>query len=284
MSREHRAAEEQLCPYDAVQAAEALCGPVVLEPVTDRRGSAVWRAVGPNGAVAVKAGEGDGALVTAREGEVADRLGLLGTHGVSDGVAWLVTPWFDGPSTREVFAPVRAGDSDRAAVRAAAVDLCRAVADLHARGWVHADLQPEHAIHTKDGVRLIDLSWAWRPGFEPSEMFRGGIPHLLAPELAAAVVAGVRPAAPSPAAEVYTLAGVLWTCITGRWPLDYERAGLLPRELGAAGVREAIATGGIPLDADRPWPELQQLLEGALLAPAGERPTAAELAGQISDV
>ncbi|WP_430478077.1 hypothetical protein ACQZM9_07790 [Streptomyces sp. P11-1] len=276
--------EEQRCPHEAVQAATELHGPVVLHPISDRRGSAVWRAVGPKGIAAVKVGFGDAAPITAREAAVLDRMRLpwyRAAHGDADDAHWIVTEWFTGPSTHEAFASVRDGVGDLRSAYRAAVDLCRSVAGLHERGWVHADLQPEHAIHTTTGVRLIDMSWSWRTGFPPSHQFKGGVPHLLAPELAASIEAGVRPVTPSPAAEVYALAGVLWTCATGRWPLDYNWAGIRPHAIGAAGLRQAISTGSIPLDSDRPWPELQHVLEEVLLAPASERPTAAQLTDMI---
>ncbi|MGA6173085.1 hypothetical protein ACPEIF_22915 [Streptomyces sp. NPDC012600] len=279
--------EEQRCPHEAVQAATGLYGPVVLHPVSDRRGSAVWRAVGPNGTAAVKVGFGDAATVTAREAAVLDRMRLpwySASHGDADGAYWIVTQWFTGPCTYDAFSPVRHGEVDRKDAHRAAVDLCRAVAGLHERGWVHADLQPDHAIHTTPGVRLIDMSWSWRPGFPQSPRFMGGVPHLLAPELAASIEAGDRPVMPSPPAEVYALAGVLWTCVTGRWPLDYRWAGIRPHAIGAAGLRQVIATGAIPLSSVRPWPELQLVLEDALLAPASERPTAAQLTDLIGCV
>jgi hypothetical protein len=276
--------EKQHCPYEAVQAATDLYGPVVLHPVTDRRGSAVWRAVGPDGTAAVKVGFGDAAPVTAREATVLDQMRLpwyRAAHGNAADAYWIVTQWFTGPSTREAFAAVRDGEGDRRDAYWAAVDLCRTVAGLHERGWVHADLQPEHAIHTTTGVRLIDMSWSWRPGFSPSPRFMGGVPHLLAPELAASIEAGDRPVMPSSSAEVYALAGLLWTCATGRWPLDYGWVGIRPHAIGAAGLRQAISVRGIPLDSDRPWPELQHVLKDVLLAPASERPTATQLTDLI---
>jgi hypothetical protein len=273
------------CPPQARQAAEAACGGrVELERITDRRGSAVWKATGPAGAVAVKAGYGDGAPITGREAAVLDAMGTPGhmvASGHWDGGAWLVTRWFPGPSTSEVFQPVRDGSGGHEAAVSAAVELCQAVADLHASGWVHADLQPSHGIHTPQGVRLVDLSWSWRPGFEQSGIFRGGIPHLLAPELAASVSRGERPVKPSAEAEVYALAGALWMCVAGVWPLDYVAAGIDRRHTTPDDLRAAIATGRIPLTAPTPWPGFQDVLRSVLAAPFGARPTAADLAAAL---
>ncbi|MEU5069587.1 hypothetical protein AB0G95_36765 [Streptomyces virginiae] len=267
-------------PPAARAAAEAACGPVELTEITDRRGSAVWKATGPDGhAAAVKVGYGDGLPVTTREGEVLRLLrrpDLLGA-GTAAEASWLVTRWLDGPSTYKLFAPYRGGESGQEQALAAAVGLCRAVADLHAAGWIHSDLQPAHALHTPAGVQLIDLAWAWGPGFEPTNAFRGGIVHLLAPELAASINVGLTPITPSPAADVYALAGSLWTCVTGGWPLDYHAAGIDPHHLSPAQLRARISNRAAPLSPARPWPELQKPLRDVLLAPRSNRPTANEL-------
>jgi serine/threonine protein kinase len=271
-------------PQQAITAAEAWCGaPLVLTPVTDRRGSAVWQATGPHATAALKTGSGDGAVITAREAAVLDILpGYTVTSGTGSAGAWLVTEWFDGPSTWDLFAPVRDGRGGHGHALTAAVGLCQAVAHIHAMGWVHSDLQPVHGIHTAEGVRLVDLSWAWRDGFEPPDTFRGGIPHFLAPELAASISAGIQPVTPTSAAEVYTLAGTLWKCATGRWPLDYTAVGIDTTRTTAVELRAHIANRHIPLDTAAPWPALQHTLRAVLLADPKDRPTAEELATELT--
>ncbi|MEU9083367.1 hypothetical protein [Streptomyces sp. NPDC048357] len=197
--------------------------------------------------------------------------------GVTHGAAWLLTDWLEGPSTWEVFAPVRADGAGRELALAAAAGLCAAVAGLHAVGWVHGDLQPSHGIHTATGVQLIDLAWAWRPGWDQGDDFNGGMTHLLSPELAAAIVTGDKPVAVTEAAEVYALAGVIWTRATGTWPLDYQAAGIDPKATAPHELRRRIATGRSPVAADRPWPELQDVLLPVLLDDPANRPTADEL-------
>ncbi|SDT81775.1 Protein kinase domain-containing protein [Streptomyces sp. TLI_053] len=261
----------------ALTAAEAACGPVELEEISDRRGSAVWRASGPRGVVGIKLGTGEAAEVTAREASVLDRLpGYTVTVGRFDGGVWFVTPWLAGPSTWDVFRPVRKGEGRRDDALAAAVALCRAVAELHADGWVHGDLQPQHGIHTDDGVRLLDFAWSRQLGSTPWRTFDGTMIHLTAPELAARIVDGPQPVGTTQTADVHALAGTLWTCVTGRWPLDYEAAGLV----GDGPVEEkrrAIARRAVPLTTALPWPSLQARLRYVLLADPDDRPTAAEL-------
>ncbi|MEV7937388.1 hypothetical protein AB0O82_14765 [Kitasatospora sp. NPDC088264] len=141
---------------EALKTAAAICGPLELEEISNRRGSAVWKATGPRGVASIKLGTGEAAEVTAREASVLDQLpGYTVTAGRFDDGVWFVTPWLVGPSTWQALRPLRKGEGGRDEALAAAVGLCRAVADLHAEGWVHGDLQPQHGIHGGDGtVRL----------------------------------------------------------------------------------------------------------------------------------
>ncbi|MBV6697340.1 serine/threonine-protein kinase [Kitasatospora aureofaciens] len=269
---------------DALKAAEAVCGPVELEEISDRRGSAVWKATGPRAAVSIKVGTGDAAEVTAREAAVLDQLpGYTVTAGrFGDGV-WYVTPWLAGPSTWKVFQPLRKGEADRSRALAAAVDLCRAVGCLHADGWVHGDIQPQHGVHTEHGVRLLDFAWSRRIGTTPWTAFDGTMIHLTSPELAARISTGPQPVNTTQPGDVYALAGTLWACTTGNWPLDYAAAGL-DRAAGPAALRDAIASRTVPLSAETPWPELQAVLRRVLLSEPADRPIAEELADLVAAV
>ncbi|MFB8198909.1 protein kinase domain-containing protein [Kitasatospora purpeofusca] len=199
-----------------------------------------------------------------------------------DGV-WFVTPWLIGPSTWEVFRPVRKDTGGRREALEAAVGLCRAVADLHEAGWVHGDLQPQHGIHTEDAVRLLDFAWSRQVGSTPWRRFDGTMIHLTAPELAARIINGPQPVDTTQTADVYALAGALWTCVTGRWPLDYEVAGL-GRGTSVDAMRTAIAHRVVPMSTSMPWPALQARLRYVLLAAPEDRPTAAELTTLVEAV
>ncbi|MFB7946615.1 hypothetical protein ACFC6L_17075 [Kitasatospora phosalacinea] len=265
----------------ALKAAEDLCGPVVPAEVSDRRGSTVWKASGPDGAAAIKLGTGEAAEVTAREASVLDRLPgyQVGVGRISEGV-WYVTRWEEGPSTWQQFKPVRAGQHDaRPEALASAV---QAVADLHGLGWIHGDLQPAHAVHTAGGVRLIDFAWSRQLGETPWTAFRGTMVHLTAPELAAEITAGGQPVLTTFVSDVYALAASLWTCVTGDWPLDYEAAGIDRKSTGPVALLEAIGERAVPLVGTEVWPELQQVLKDVLLAEAEDRPLATELADQLA--
>ncbi|WP_037642057.1 hypothetical protein [Streptomyces exfoliatus] len=281
--------EEIRIPCEAVASAECHCGrPVRWDPISSRRGSAVWKGTGPAASVALKAGQGEGALITSREITVAKRMpghSPLIASGRTETVSWLITPWHDGPSTWDVFRAVRTTHQGTREARDAAVDLCLAVADLHSQSWTHGDLQPDHAIHTKTGVQLIDCTWAASPTLAPSWIFRGGLPHLLAPELAAEIEAGDRPVRVSPAAEVHTLAATLWRAATGTWPRDYTAVGIAPSIcLSGPEVRRLVAREQLPFTDAPQWPDLLAILRCALSTPPGRSPVALDLTNALSDL
>jgi serine/threonine protein kinase len=288
MDEDGRGMNSGSVPAEATAAVREVCGDGAdLRLVSDRRGTAVWKAAGPLRSVAVKVGVGrEGAAITARESAVLDAMGrgalLAYAHGQE--AAWLMTPWYDGLSTWSAMVDVRAGAGVDDAARRLVVDVCEAVAELHASGWVHGDLQPHHTLHTHDqGVVFIDCSWAWRPGVLPaSSLFRGGLPHLLAPELAAEVEAGVRPLVTTQAAEVYALGASLWWAIAGEWPLDYDAAGVATAGLPSGQLRDAISSGRIPLHPPKAWPDGQDVLATALRPDPDQRPDAAELAAAVA--
>ncbi|MGM9382221.1 hypothetical protein ACTAE5_16445 [Streptomyces antibioticus] len=107
------------------------------------------------------------------------------------------------------------------------------------------------------------------------------MPHLLAPELAAAVEAGALPVTTSRSAEVYTLAASLWWAITGDWPLDYEAVHLDPTGVKAGELREVIGSGRLPLRPPLAWPAVLGVLADALSPDPGRRPTAEALSALL---
>ncbi|MFI6527683.1 hypothetical protein [Streptomyces uncialis] len=232
----------------------------------------------------MKIGTGDGAAAVSREAEVLRALGWSGhllASGLGAGSARLVARWFEGPSTWDAFTRFRENGTGQRAGLGAAAELSETVAGLHGLGWVHADLQPDHGIHTPGSVRLIDLAWSWREGMRPPPVTGVGIDHLVPPELALRG-AGDLPLDAGRAADVYTLAATLWTCVTGTSPLDYPAAGITPEHLTSDQLRTQIATGLIPLRSETPWTELQAALRPALLSTHRDRPTARDLAQTLT--
>ncbi|HEX5534889.1 MAG TPA: serine/threonine-protein kinase [Actinomycetales bacterium] len=135
--------------------------------------------------------------------------------------------------------------------------LAGALADLHARGVVHADVTPGNVLFAEDGRPLLsDLGIASLIGLHDGD--RHGTPGYTDP----VVLAG---AGPTPATDVYGLCATGWFALTGRAPQP-------------AGTRPPL----IPLAPHTPA-ELAALVERGLDPSQHRRPGAAQLAVRFFD-
>ncbi|MBL7496960.1 protein kinase family protein [Frankia nepalensis] len=257
------------------------CGIRSAAPVTDRRrGAAVYHVEHTHGQLALKTGPAAG-----REAAVLTALAeLYPGYLLAAGEGWLALRWLTGPTTSELFAAGRADPAARPRALAAASELAAAVADLHAVGWRHGDLQPRHAHHEGLGAaQLIDFGIAHPPAGDlrtPPCPYRGGMAHFAAPELAATLA--VTPADAgvplTEAAEVYTLSAVLFYLAADRLPVDYAAVGLDRATASVADLHRVLAggpTGDVRGDLAG-WPELADLLTAGMNPDPTGRPAAAD--------
>lgn len=160
---------------------------------------------------------------------------VVTVHGADlcDGRVGIWTELIEGQTLEERLAqdgPIGNGEAV-----ALGLDLCRALAAVHAAGLVHGDVKTANVLRERGGrIVLTDLGSSTEAG-EPA---RTGSPATLAPE----VLAG---GAPTPVADLYSLGMLLARMLTGS----------LPAGTGAASLRD--------LRPDLPL-ELVQVLERAL--------------------
>ncbi len=146
----------------------------------------------------------------------------------------------------------------------------RALAAVHARGFVHGDVKPANLIVSDDdnALRLIDLGLARAPGFEAQP---SGTPDYMAPELFRGEL--------SPAADVYALGVSVWRLLA---PQPSAAADASPAELLARALVDPEASEPLPS-----WvPEPLRALLNAMRAPDRTRrpATARELALEIAQL
>lgn len=242
-------------PYALPDELESSLAPRARRLVLNRRGSTVWRVVNAAGRYAVKLGypaaptHAYTALAPAREAEV---LRQLGREDVTSGEwrlgTWNVQPWYPGQSLWERWEPHRTGQlgsprpptGDELRVAAACA---RQLAELHAAGWVHGDVQPAHFLlgprsDTPSAPRLIDLALA-RGGRVPARYdfpYRGCLVHYESPEISRSVLA-TGEAVPTRQSDVFALGASLFLSLTGRRAIDF------PADAERADQRRVIATG-----------------------------------------
>jgi hypothetical protein len=170
--------------------------------------------------------------------------------GVDDAGPYLVMELVDGPSLASADVP-----ADR--VARIGVEVASALAALHAAGVVHGDVKPANILLSPDGAKLTDFGIA-RAADDTVTMSSPGVvfgtPAYAAPET-------LSHAERTPAADVYSLAAVLYEALTGsRWN-------------AAQGATRAMPP--------RAW---ARVLEPALSPDPTRRPTAAALAASLAAI
>lgn len=271
--------------------------------VTDRRGSTIWRVALQGGrTVALKYARENSSdqgfqatarLLAAREAAVLrhlDQAPALYASGVTEHGTWLAVDWIEAPSLRHHWRGV--GESAKTSARNPALVAtflaAQRLADLHASGWRHADLQADHILVAEQGLaHLIDFALAQSPDqmpIEPEVTYRGALAHLTAPEIAAEVLA--TPAEHhihlSRKAEVYMFGAVVFTAWTRQWPYDYGSAD--PRQLTVPQIHARICDLAGRRPFPQAWPQMADLISWMMDHDPVERPTATQVCSSLTEL
>ncbi|MDX6425294.1 MAG: hypothetical protein QOD52_699, partial [Gaiellaceae bacterium] len=204
----------------------------VIDKLGEGAAGAVYRAVGPDGEVAVKVLRARDPVSRRRfereariAGQAASRH-LVPILEVGDG--FFVMPLYARGSLAGAIR--REGALPLPSVTRIAAELAQALDALHGLGIVHRDVKPSNVLLSDDGAMLADFSLA--RGDDATQLTRDGqlvgSAHYLAPEL----IEG-HPA--TPASDIYALGCLLYECVTAAPPFT----GRADAELGYAHLVEA---------------------------------------------
>ncbi|PWI12380.1 protein kinase [Streptomyces sp. NWU339] len=261
--------------------------PTAQHLVINRRGSTVWEVESHRGRYAVKLGypieatpdwpaQPWTALAPAREGAVLYRLGFDDVaYGEWERGTWNFQLWHEGPDLYRLWEPCRQRVSSVEPHTDVALGCVEALAELHAKGWAHGDVQPAHFIIGPDRTHLIDLALA-RGERIPEGYdfpFRGCLVHYEAPEIARSVLA-TGEAEPTRAADIYALGASLLISATGWRAVEYpdDAPRRVQREAVASGRRRRVKVPG----------ELGELIDAMLSTAPEDRPTIYEVGKALS--
>jgi serine/threonine protein kinase len=262
-----------------------------LQLIANRRGSIVVKAeTGAGEAVAVKLGlDAEGRpnspfLLVQRELEVLTRIEpLRNSYLVSGGTlqdptaAYLVTRWKEAvPLLQPLRRAKAAGQPVAEAIDAAFRASLLAVRDLHATGWCHADLQPDHFLQQADGaVQLIDFAYAQGQPTLIHAKYLGGLVHFNAPEISRMVLEHGEARATA-ASDIYALGAVMFLAAAGRVLTRHDGN---PKDTPwEESLRKIASLDFVPLGEARPHlsPLAFDVLCACLSADPDDRPAAAE--------
>jgi tRNA A-37 threonylcarbamoyl transferase component Bud32 len=240
--------------------------PTVLH---DRRGTTVYKI--DNIALKITSG-----LMAAREGEI---LHLLGTefyrdHGWDEQRSWLILRWIEGTGLWTEFEQAHRGD-DSATIKermlALAGGAAQELAKLHAAGWAHGDLQPDHVILEGESTQIIDLACAQGPADVPFYVHRGGLAHTTAPEVADLILNSEEHITLTAQADIWSLGASLWWAWTRTTPITYTD----PAADRTAQLKDIAAAGRLDPSVARPWPfkEFEEAVMACMATDPRDRPT-----------
>jgi serine/threonine-protein kinase len=190
---------------------------------------------------------------------------------------YLVVEYLHGPTLRALLSTT-GGSLPLPRALHIVLQVADAIGEAHELGIVHRDLKPENVMLVQRGddpdfVKLLDFGLSRQSGSEAGFETRAGsvlgTARYLSPE-------GARGEKVGPAADVYSIATILFECLTGRTPFDAESAvALLVRrtQYTAMDVRSVPAGAHVP-------EALAALLAASLSRDVSQRPGTAREFGR----
>ncbi len=152
--------------------------------------------------------------------EASDPTGGEGHHAPTS-AAYLVMEYLDGPSLAAVL-EAQAGPLPLERALHIVLQVCDAVGEAHDQGIVHRDLKPENVMLVRRGgdpdfVKVLDFGVAkldWLDGAQATQVGSVfGTARYISPE-------GAYGEEVTPRSDVYSIATMLYQCLTGRTPFD----------------------------------------------------------------
>lgn len=207
-----------------------------IETVANRRGSLLLK-VSRNGETSALKGcdpsvedTYDRGKLVRREVMILQELGDLAgdqhlDHG-EDAVygSWLLLRWIDGETASAAGARIRALDKDRTCSELLPlfISIAKTYMEVHRKGFLHGDVQPQHVLSEKDSDCVILLDWglARRIGGD-NPPYKGGFVHYTAPEIAQGMLKEREAIEYDILAEVYSLGALFRFVYTGETAVDY---------------------------------------------------------------
>lgn len=184
---------------------------------------------------------------------------------------WVAIEYIEGPTLAELVRDQ--GPLTPSKQYALAAALADGLAQLHANGLIHRDVKPSNIICAKSGPRLIDFGIAIREnvrGATRTGALSPGSPGWLAPEQLDPF------AAPTAAIDIFAWGCICWYAATGRTPFTGATSEDSIRNLRAWRSTDAVPPASM-------HPTLTSLVRPSLVTKPTDRPTAASIAGALSD-
>jgi serine/threonine protein kinase len=171
---------------------------------------------------------------------------VLIESGQTENVAWNLLKWIEGERAAML---TRAARGEPQVITKIFSKITAKVADLHERGLLHRDLQPDHILIVGDRVALIDNSLCG-PASDPGFEYKGSLIHFSAPEVARQIAESKIDVKYDFKSEIYSFGSTLFFMYTDKtssdygsseftkipWPTLLDSVSRGPRDFASAGV------------------------------------------------
>jgi hypothetical protein len=156
-------------------------------------------------------------------------------------------------------------------LRAALGELARGIAAIHRAGRVHRDIKSSNVLVTPEGrVVVLDFGLITETAHGERDAGVVGTAHFMAPEQAAGLRVG-------PAADWYSVGILIYAALTGVFPFQADRAGVISLKQRFAPPPPSRIVPGLPAD-------LEALCLRLLRRDPAERPSEAEIFAALGSV
>jgi serine/threonine-protein kinase len=175
-------------------------------------------------------------------------------HGISEGVPYIAMELLDGEDLGKRL--TRVGRLAPAETGAVVLQVCRALTKAHSLGIVHRDLKPDNIFLVRDDDREIakvldfGIAKSSTSGIDGSNTKTGamlGTPYYMSPEQAQ----GTKSV--DYRSDLWSLAVIVFQCITGRLPFESEALGDLLVRIIVAEMPVPSHFGAVPAAFDAWW-------------------------------
>ncbi len=159
----------------------------------------------------LSASEWDRFVAEARTLASLDHKNIVRIHSIDeqDGLLRLGLELIDGHTLQDLVnerGPLSGPEAARVGI-----ELCRALAAIHAEGFVHSDLKPANVMRARGG-RVVLLDFGFARGVGNRDRISRGTPRTMSPEHFAGL------GAIGPASDLYSLGVVLYWLVSGSYP------------------------------------------------------------------
>ncbi len=208
----------------------------LIEIIEDRRGSLVLK-VSRDGEnfvlkccdLSIKDDYDRGKLIRYEAVVLQEINDLIGNQYVSHGEdnlcgPWILLRWITGEKVSSLGLKFRASNQKDLCSKFTQlfISIISTYKDIHHRGFLHGDIQPQHILLVKNLNEIVLLDWGLAQRINGNNPpYKGGLIHYVAPEIARGMLEEISSIEYNFSSEIYSMGALLYFLYTGETAVNY---------------------------------------------------------------